>query len=188
MESKSVRAFIAVRVPASERLREALGRLSALGRAVKTVEPDNLHVTLKFLGETSSSLLPAVSDTIRHTVKDQPPMRMRLVGMSAFPHVNRPSVIWVGLEHAVPLIHVATLLDGELQSLNFRPEEKAFQPHVTLARVKRKPPPQLKSIIAEYQEADFGELVVSSIDLFRSELRPEGPVYTVLHSVPLSGQ
>ena len=183
-----VRTFIAVRVPAFEPLKEVLQKLSGLGKCIKTVEPGNLHVTLKFLGDTEPSVLPVIHDTIRQVAQQFPPMSMQVAGIGAFPHVNRPSVIWAGLDHAVPLIHVANLLDAELESLNFSREKRPFQPHLTLARVKRKPPPQLKSIIAQFQETEFGELKVSEIELFRSELRPEGPIYTVLHSAPLCGR
>jgi len=185
MMAQPIRAFIAVKVPASEELRAVLRELASLGRAVKPVEPENLHVTLKFLGNTDPGLTSAICDIMRRAVRGQPPLRMPVSGLGVFPHVARPSVIWAGLEQAMPLVHVAATLDSELAGLNFEPEKRPLQPHVTLARIKRRPPPQLKTLIAQYQGTAFGEVTVSAIELFQSELRPEGPRYTVLASVPL---
>ncbi|NOX53355.1 MAG: RNA 2',3'-cyclic phosphodiesterase [Planctomycetes bacterium] len=180
-----IRAFIAVKVPPSDALRAVLRKLAGLGNAIKAVEPENLHVTLKFLGDTDPGLTSTICDIMRSAVRGQPQLRMPVSGMGAFPHVARPSVIWAGLEQAMPLVHVAATLDSELVGLNFEPEKRPLQPHVTLARVKRRPPPQLKALLAQHQNADFGEVTVTAIELFQSELRREGPRYTVLASVPL---
>ena len=183
--AETIRAFIAVKVPASEALRAVLRELDRLGKAVKAVDPENLHVTLKFLGDTDPRLTSTICDVMRSAVQGQPQLRMPVSGLGAFPHMARPSVIWAGLEQAMPLVHVAATLDSELVGLNFEPEKRPLQPHVTLARIKRRPPPQLKALLAQYQNATFGEVTVSAIELFQSELRREGPRYTVLASVPL---
>ena len=76
--------------------------------------------------------------------------------------------------------------DRQLQTLGFAREDRPFRPHVTLARIKSRPPEELKTLVLTHEDTDFGEFPVAAIELIQSELRPNGPVYTVLNTVQLS--
>ena len=184
--SKMARLFIGVRVETTRPLSKALDELGVMGRAVKPVAEKNLHVTLKFLGENDLDLVPEISRVMQQVAATKPESDIRLVGLGAFPHAQRPSVIWAGMQNAETLIEVAAGLDKQLRPLGFGRDKKAFQPHLTLARVRSKPPPELASMLAELRERQFGVVSVSRVQLFQSELQPHGPQYTVLATAEFS--
>lgn len=186
-EGLTVRAFIAVKVPPTPALEQVAARLGQLGRPVKGVAADNLHVTLKFLGKTERDKLPRIVEILRTVVEPKTAFEMPIIGVGAFPHRGRPSVVWAGLENAETLAEMADELEQELEPLGFAPEKRKFHAHVTLARVKAKPPAELHALFEEHESTDFGRARVESVELFQSELTPEGPRYTVIESVPLSG-
>ena len=180
------RLFIGIRVEAARPLSKALEKLGAMGRAVKPVAEKNLHVTLKFLGETDLDLVPEIGRVMQQVAARKPESNIPLVGLGAFPHAQRPSVIWAGMQNAETLIEVAAGFDEQLRPLGFGRDKKAFQPHLTLARVRSKPPPELASMLEELHERQFGVVSVSSVQLFQSELQPDGPQYTVLATAEFS--
>lgn len=153
-----------------------------MGRAVKPVSADNLHVTLNFLGDTDPTLVPRITDVIAESIADRSTVEVRIVGIGAFPNVGRPSVVWAGLRNAEVLVDIKTELDDRLEPFGFRPEKRSFTPHLTLARVRSRPPNELHSFIMENQETEFGHATVRSVELFESELTPSGPRYNVLSS------
>ena len=183
--SEAIRTFIAVKIEPSRSLRKVLARLAMLGRAVKPIDADDLHLTLKFLGETEPGLIPQLSDCIQAAIANHSAFSMQLMGLGAFPHVRRPSVIWVGLHGAEPLIELAGALEQLVEPLGFEPERREFHPHITVARIRSKPPVDLAAMLDEEQVTDFGTADVSSIELYQSELRREGPRYTVLSKTEL---
>ena len=180
------RLFIGVRVKTTRPLRKTLEKLGTIGRIVKPVAEKNLHVTLKFLDETDLDLVPEISRVMQQVAATKPESDIPLVGLGAFPHAQRPSVIWAGMQNAEMLIEVATRLDKQLRPLGFGRDKKAFQPHLTLARVRSKPPPELASMLAELRERQFGVVSVSRVQLFQSVLQLHGPQYTVLATAEFS--
>ena len=184
--SQPIRLFIAVKVPSPPSLRKILKHLEAMGRPVKPVSADNLHVTLKFLGDTNPTRIPVISDAVSEAVEKEKTFEGHIVGLGAFPRIQRPSVIWAGLENAEPLIRIAKSLEKELSELGFHPEQKPFHPHLTLARIKSKPPAELAELLNENSTTDFGVVSISRVELFQSELQPNGPRYTVLASAELT--
>ncbi|MCH7685434.1 MAG: RNA 2',3'-cyclic phosphodiesterase [Planctomycetes bacterium] len=184
--SKPLRLFIAVKVLSTPSLRKVLKHLETMGRPVKPVSADNLHVTLKFLGDTNPTRVPEISNAVSEAVDGEKTFEGQIVGLGAFPRIQRPSVIWAGLENGEPLKRIAESLETMLSGLNFHPEQKPFHPHLTLARIKSKPPPELAELLNENQTTDFGVVSISSVELFQSELQPNGPRYTVLASAKLT--
>ncbi len=186
--SKPLRLFIAVKVPSPPSLRKVLKHLETMGRPVKPVSADNLHVTLKFLGDTNPARIPEIRNAVSEAVHGEKSFETHIVGLGAFPRIQRPSVIWAGLENGEPLIKIAESLETKLSGLGFHPEHKPFHPHLTLARIKSKPPPELAELLNENQTTEFGVVSISSVELFQSELQPNGPRYTVLASAVLSSE
>ncbi|MBT4865183.1 MAG: RNA 2',3'-cyclic phosphodiesterase [Planctomycetaceae bacterium] len=185
--SDTARLFIAVKIAPSRPLRKIVARLGMLGRIVKPIDADNLHLTLKFLGETELALTPQISQCVEAAAAEHESFSMQLVGLGAFPHVRRPSVVWVGLQGAEPLVEIASELERLLQPLGFEQERRAFHPHVTVARIRSKPPRELATVLETEQSTEFGSADVTSVELYQSELRSAGPRYTVLSKVEFAG-
>ncbi len=183
--SETVRVFIAVEIPTTPKLRNFERKLATMGRAVKPVAVGRLHATLQFLGDVDVDVIPLVTETLERTVKDYSAFTLRMVGLGAFPRIERPSVVWAGIEDAEPLIGISRNLATELESLGFAADPKPFHPHATLARVRSRPPQDLAALFAEHASTEFGTAVIEDVRLFESELHPDGPRYTVLHVAKL---
>jgi RNA 2',3'-cyclic 3'-phosphodiesterase len=183
--SDSIRCFIAIKIPGLGPLRKVLKELAAMGRALKTVEPDNLHVTLKFLGNTDVNIIPDLRLLLERAARARGPCVLTLNGVGVFPHAQRPNVVWAGLEGAQTLVELAAELETGLEHHDFARENRPFVPHLTLARVKMKPPDSLRDLLSRHAKTEFGTATIDQIELIRSELGPEGSRYTVLATVPL---
>lgn len=188
---QSYRLFIAVDLPAD--VRRALGRLAAdldkqLPRAsVRWVAPAAMHLTLAFLGDWPVVQLAAVEAQLDALAARHAPIALRLGGAGCFPNADRPRVIWVGLNAAPPaqraLAALKRDLDAGLQTLGWKADERPFQPHLTLGRVKSALPP--RALPAQIDVPALA-LPVGALHLMCSELQPAGPRYSVLHSVTLA--
>ncbi|QDU36581.1 2'-5'-RNA ligase [Maioricimonas rarisocia] len=178
--AENVRCFIAAKIPATPPLREVLEALGEMGRAVKPVSADNLHVTLKFFGDVPREQTAAIGRTLQEVTASVEAFEVTLKGLGAFPHPGRPSVIWAGMDEAEPLIQLAAELEDQLESQGFVRESRPFHPHLTLARIKARPPESLRGLLQQCESSEFGAAHIDHVDLYESELRREGPVYTVL--------
>ena len=175
-----MRTFIAVRIAHTPGLRRVHSRLSELGDRFRPVSLDNLHLTLKFLGETSPSQLSEIDSIARQVAENRVAMPVQLWGLGAFPHERRPSVVWVGFHQAEPLCHMATELETKLVPCGFSAEGREFQPHLTLLRVKSRPPEALFTLLADEAQTDFGMVEIAHLELIESELARNGSRYTTL--------
>ncbi len=183
--SATVRAFIAVPVPSPPPLREVLGELTALGRPVKSVAAENLHVTVKFLGNTDTSWIARIGPLLEEIAFQTAAFDVTLRGLGVFPKPSRPSVIWTGMTPPEPMTQLAGAVEGALVEFGFAPESRTFQPHITVARVKHRPPPELSALLDRHEATEFATFRVSEIVLMQSELSPQGPRYTPLITAKL---
>jgi 2'-5' RNA ligase len=183
------RAFIAVEMGELPELRQLHSELKKLEPGMKAVDLGQLHVTLKFLGDTEESLVPKLDEVMRSATGGIAPFIVRLHGSGTFPQKGNARVVWVGLEGTEPLAIIASRLEGSLRELGFEPEGRAFQPHLTLARVKdpRASTPAI-TLAENYATADFGSVNVDRILLKKSVLGPKGPTYTTVITSPLACQ
>jgi 2'-5' RNA ligase len=181
----SFRAFVAVDVECGERLLEVLGELQGFGRSLKPVSPGNVHVTLKFLGDTEEGSLPELERAMVEAVRGIAPFRVRLVGTGAFPNVRNPRVVWAGMEGAEPLTRAANALEEGCEPLGFRRERRAFSPHLTLARVREGYRVDLTEFLSGHEGEELGSFTVEAIKLKRSVLTPSGPIYSDVLDVRL---
>jgi 2'-5' RNA ligase len=189
-----IRAFIAIELDdalyrALADLQTQLGRERA-ARGVRWVASDNIHVTLKFLGDVESSRLPDLRRALADACAGAPPFTLTLSGVGAFPNTRRPNVLWVGAEGQVEIAaQLARQIDAACAALGFAREERPFAPHLTLGRVKRDASPNdrqsIGAMIANAQVGALGDLRVERVSMMRSELKPGGSVYTRLYVVEL---
>jgi 2'-5' RNA ligase len=186
--SDTIRCFLALKIPAESALRRALKELSEMGRALKAVEPENLHVTLKFIAAAEPDLIPEIQAIAAAAAGRQHRSQLTLSGLGVFPNAQRPNVVWAGIEGpgAQTLSALAQDLEASLEAIGLTRENRPFAPHLTLARVKAKPPDALRALLARHAKTNFGTAPVDEILLIRSELRPEGSQYTVLERCPLA--
>lgn len=192
---ESLRLFFAV--PLEEALRDAacdlqqrLARACRPGPRVKWVERDNLHLTLKFLGERPADVLEEIGRVAGEVAVSAAPLTLEVGGVGCFPPRGAPRTIWLGLLRECPeLEELAQALDRALAAAGLaEPEERAFRPHFTLGRVKeRGGAGELRRAIAALAEAPVGTMTVEHLDLLSSELTPRGPVYTECRRFRLGG-
>jgi 2'-5' RNA ligase len=151
-----------------------------------------MHLTLQFLGDTPAGRLDAVTRAMEAATLGVPPITMTTGGLGCFPNLRRPRVVWVRIvEPSGHLAQLKAALDRELEPLGFQPERRPFSPHLTLGRVHkraaREDARQLGQVIESTALAEVGCMTAQAIHLIRSDLRPSGPVYTVLARLPFKG-
>lgn len=184
----SFRAFISADLPRVPSLESLLADLHAASRDLNVVSGEQLHLTLKFLGDTEEGLVPEIVSAMREAATGIPPLEIRIRGTGAFPNLARPRVVWVGLEGADPLSRAAKSLNENLRALGFEAETRAWSPHVTVGRVRGpRGLAQAQAILRAHEEEVFAEARIEEIRLKKSVLRPQGPEYTTVERVPLSG-
>ncbi|MCL6451351.1 MAG: RNA 2',3'-cyclic phosphodiesterase [Acetobacteraceae bacterium] len=159
-----------------------LRRLAALAPAVKWVEPENLHFTLKFLGEVEEGRLEKVKAALGQALAGKAAFGLELCGAGAFPNLRRPRVVWLGAGAGRDRLgELAEAVESALAPLGFPREARAFSPHLTLGRARQ--PGAAGALAAELEAAGsrpWGELKVDRVVLMQSTLTPRGPIYTPL--------
>jgi len=182
------RGFIAIDVPSTPALDAFAGNLRKASPALKVVATDQLHLTLKFLGETEEGLVPDVRTAMAEAVGDLSPFEIRVNGTGAFPSLGRMNVIWVAVDGAEPIRRVAEALQVGLESLGFPREDRPWKAHVTIARVKgHRDLDRARRLVEAHASDAFGSHTVDTIHLKKSVLTPQGARYTVVDTVPFSG-
>jgi len=185
----ALRAFVAVNLDPD--LRDAFvrvqERLKATRADVGWVRPENLHLTLKFLGAVEEVRLSQVEEAVAVGVRGYGAFRLVFGSVGAFPGTRTARVVWIGLsEGAEALAALHSRVEATLQPLGFAREERPFTAHLTLGRVRgpgRRE--QLAAALISMPSEPQGEMVVRRIDLMRSDLSPGGARYSVLRSFPL---
>jgi 2'-5' RNA ligase len=177
----SFRAFISVDIERNEGVESLQAGLRKTGANLKLVDLNNIHLTLKFLGNTDEALVPKIKNIMEEGVANMAPFELELRGVGAFPNVNRMQVLWVGTRNAEGLGDLASYLQDELDQLGFKKEKRRFSPHITLARVRSgRNLDAVRAVLGEYTEERFGVQTIDRIRLKKSDLRPSGPIYTVV--------
>ncbi|HOG48172.1 MAG TPA: RNA 2',3'-cyclic phosphodiesterase [Anaerolineae bacterium] len=190
----TIRAFIAIELDAP--LRAALGELQGrlkrapLGRLGRWVDPGGIHLTLKFLGDVSTSQLPELRQALQRAAGEVLPFDVALAGLGCFPNTRQPRVIWVGVDEPTgALKRLQCAVERELGAIGFPPEGRAFTPHLTLARVRDQVASleraELGAWVQQQSVGRVGAMCAAELALMQSQLRPGGAVYTCLEAAPL---
>jgi len=191
-----VRAFIAVEMPPElqKRLAEVQDRLRRELRdlPIRWVRPESIHLTLKFLGMVPASHVDEIVAALRGLTLERGPFTFVVEGIGCFPDLRHPRVIWVGISDPTrALTAFQRLVESSMQKLGYPPEDRPYQPHLTLGRVSRDATPAHYRRIAEVIERTtverLGEVRAAEITLMRSDLHPQGAIYTPIARLPLRG-
>ena len=215
-----IRAFIAVTLAPSvveeiAKVQAALRRADGEPGAVRWTRVENMHLTLKFLGNIDQHQVAPILTRLRHVGRDCPAFQVEARQLGGFPSLGRPRIIWAGLhdtandaalqgEKHSPLPGLSKAIETALSELDFPVEQRAFRPHITLGRVRsQRGWERILPLVQDYRHTAFGTSVIDRISLYRSDLRPQasvitqetrgrsrvplptGAIYTALGSVPL---
>jgi RNA 2',3'-cyclic 3'-phosphodiesterase len=191
------RAFVAVLLDEATRRAVAaqVDRLRPLSKAVAWVPPHNLHLTLRFLGDQTEAQLTEVVPALEEAASGVPTFTLSLRGLGAFPGLDHPRTLWVGVSEGVPEVQRLQARVAEtLERRGVPIEARAWQAHVTIGRVtddkrwRREGMAELRSAVIRGAATALGTMAVTSIALMRSDLYNSGARYTGIASVPLSSE
>ncbi len=180
------RGFIAIDIPQNKKIQHLLDSLHNTTANIKLVELENIHITLKFLGETKEEQIESIENIMAESVQTVSPFTMVLKGTGVFPNEKYVKILWVGLEHTEPLISIVDTLNEKLSLLGFQRETKPFSAHLTIGRMKSATGKgEVLEILHQYIDTKFAEIPVISIKLKRSILTPQGPIYSIKKEIKL---
>jgi 2'-5' RNA ligase len=187
-----LRVFIAVEIPLSirqairdntESMREALGSL------IRWVPTENMHLTLKFIGDVSPANVELLSQMLTAETKGSAPFQMQIGGLGSFPGSRRARVIWIGIQAPPGLASLQHGIESATTRLGYEPETRPFSPHLTIGRVRQQvsagEQQQIRTALERTQVGDLGIAGITAVHLFKSDLQPTGSIYTRLFSAPL---
>jgi 2'-5' RNA ligase len=184
--SETIRSFIAFDIDNESVIKqfsEAQTTLVNTGADLKLVKPQNIHMTMRFLGNIS----PPMVDSIHEEMKkiSFAPFNVEIKGLGVFPKIKYARVIWAGIRKgADELTNVFNQLEPLLRKLGFKPDSKGFSPHLTIARVKTgRNKAELIQRIQELADYEFGIVRADCLRLKKSVLTPKGPIYSTLREV-----
>lgn len=176
-----VRAFVALELPPGirERLKEEQAKLRGCSARLTFVDPDLIHITLRFLGEVPEKDLPRLGDALRSVPFRPFPVT---IGTITVNNPRRPHTVWCTVSDGGEGKKLFNLVEEALVPLGFERETRGFTPHATLARVKA-PDPSLFSVLRALDKASYGDCMINGMKLKKSTLTPRGPVYEDLVEV-----
>lgn len=188
-----LRAFIAIEVPA-EMQRAIADSTTALKSAlpkplIRWVVPQNVHLTLKFLGDVSPAALEKLAEALKLEAASHGAFSISVGGLGAFPNPRRPRVIWIGLEAPQDLKVLQHEVETIAARLGYPPEERPFSSHLTIGRVGQNVSSmdmqRIRSMLDSTRIGSLGFLRVQAVHVFKSDLLPGGSVYTHLYALPM---
>lgn len=181
-----IRSFIAFDID-DENVVRNLSKVQSMllntGANLKLVKPENIHITIRFLGGIPSGIIERIYSEMSKVTFS--PFDVEIKGLGAFPNLRRINVIWAGVKRgANELRNIYYQLEPNIQKLGFRPDSKGFSPHITIARVRSgKKRSELANLIREFENYEFGVFRVKCLRLKKSILTPQGPIYSTLREV-----
>jgi 2'-5' RNA ligase len=188
---RKIRTFVAFALPGQvlERLRKHADRLKARRLPVRWVKPENIHLTVKFLGDIRPSEVDPVFQAMRATAAACRAANLSAGGLGVFPGIKKPRVLWVGVTGELEaLSRVHADLETRLEQAGFPREKRPFKSHLTLGRFKEGVDPKsLAEILGSCSDISPAPFEARELTLYKSDLKPSGAVYTELKSVCLAG-
>ena len=182
------RTFFAIDIPSDNIIAGVLPDIKnkLQGEKIKWIPSDQLHLTLKFLGDTPENTIPGIISALSGLLGKIPVMTLQLYSVGLFKNLNNPRIIWIGIQPCPPLHRAVKILNERILPFGFAADETDFVPHLTIGRVKEiKQKEKLGKLIEKYQQESFGTVSITEILFYESILKPEGPVYLPLKRFPL---
>jgi len=185
-----MRTFIAIDLP--QEIKTSLAKLQDQLKQsyadVKWVKPDNIHLTLKFLGEVDETKLESVIQETEAVAKNNPGFKIQIESLGSFPKIDFPRVVWVGVKQgSAETKKIAKELESSLEKIGFAKEDRPFSSHITIGRTRSSKNQRTLSDELKKLEDKFtaGEFMAEKITLYKSTLSPQGPTYEALREISL---
>ena len=186
-----IRAFIAVEIdsPNKQKLSELIALFKKTDTDVKWVNENQMHLTLKFLGNIEEIKVQEVSRALESIIKDFKKFTISFSKIGAFPNINKPRVVWVAIDEGKGTLKLlADKIESRLEKIGFEKEKREFKAHLTLGRVKSlKNISQLTEVIQKTGFQSQDKIKISALILFQSTLAPKGAIYAPLAEIKLPG-
>jgi RNA 2',3'-cyclic 3'-phosphodiesterase len=187
-----IRTFLAVNISVAIRRRavELQKKLRQSEVDATWTEPENMHVTMQFLGDVDDALIPEVCQRVISTAAAFAPFQMSLAQAGAFPSLGRPRTVWIGVDEGhQELVDLQFALQESLVEMRFPRERRTYKPHLTIARIREGGPRQqrLSELITHYEDFKTESCAVAEAIIFSSYLERSGPTYQVMGRAPLHG-
>ena len=186
---EKVRTFIAIKLTPEiiSNISKVQEELKRSGAEVRWVKPENIHLTLKFLGHITKEELERVKLITREALNPFMPFEVSISGLGAFPVIKHPRVIWAGIDKGKErLKEVASHIEESLAKIGFAKEKRTFSPHLTLGRAKSaKGRERLITALTRSEATNLGKISADKVSIMKSQLTPHGPIYTTLEEIPL---
>ena len=184
----NLRLFIAIDIPEpiKREIGELMNMLNKHDADMKWIKPDNMHLTLKFLGSTPDTLVTEIRESLLPIVSSYEPFYITIQSTGVFPGEKHPRVLWIGIVDSDLLKALRDRIESTLSLLGFQRDDKVFSPHLTLGRVRSQR--GMISLVKElslFRDKRFGDFLVDQVKLMKSELKPKGAEYTCLYTIPL---
>ena len=159
-------------------------------KVIKWVDANNMHLTLKFMGETPANQLEPIKRAMQQVVNTFPIFEIAIENLGMYPNAKKPRVVWLGISGEKNLISLHKQIDQALKEIGIQPERRPFSPHLTVGRVRRSVDPESVIIVgktlSEFKVSTLGRVTINEVVYYQSELTPQGPNYTILQSTPLN--
>jgi len=182
-----IRTFIAVKLPdhVIRRLSECQQDLKKHNMRIKWTRPENIHLTLKFLGDIHPDDVGPVRQVIEASVEEFGPIKLCVRGVGVFPGIRRPRILWTGISGQTDVLEkLHQAIDAGLNTLGFAKDERRFTGHLTLGRFRGYLDSELLiDVMKTYTDMVSDEFLVNTVHVYKSDLKPSGPVYTNLSSL-----
>ncbi len=188
---QTIRSFIAIPLAADVRRSAVrlMGRLRQVDDGIRWVPTDNLHLTLKFLGEVGNTDIPRVCDTLHGIARELEPFELLFTGTDGFPDIDRPRVLVSKIDDTSgSLIRLVSRLESDLAELGFKPEPRDYRPHLTLGRTGKRSRYAGAEVVQRLQaqrDKPLGRMVADTIQVFASFMDKGGPTYQVMDTIEL---
>lgn len=187
-----MRLFVAIDIP--ESLKEEINNFIFSNyrlvdkNKINWVKKENLHITLKFIGEIDKELLPKVEERLSFCSKDKRWFKVKLEGVGVFPKINSARVLWIGVkEEENYIFDLAQRIEDELAKLNIEKEKREFRTHLTVGRIKvLRDRESIDSFVKKFSKKSFGVFEVDGFVLYESVLKSEGAEYSVVKKFSFS--
>lgn len=188
----TIRAFLAIETPIDIQinLKNIIARLNLpANHSVRWVKADNIHLTLKFYGETPKEKIELLVTKMQQELKDYLPMQLTVSGIGAFPNLSRPRVFWCGIQAGNELVEIQKRIDSISSAFGFPQENRPFSPHLTLGRVNDRAEfeevRRVSELIRSSSVETIGAIQVSRLTIFSSKLSPGGSIYSPVFHINL---
>ena len=177
------RTFIAIKIPFKKQTLEEIQQIKTelKDEKIKWVESWNLHLTIKFLGETEENKIEETIVKLNENLQSIRKFDIKIHTLGIFGPLNNPKVIWIGIDRSDYLQDIKNIIDNALNDLGFNFDNNIFKPHLTIGRIKYiKDKARLKEIIERYKDYEFDFIKVDKVFFYESQLTQKGPIYRVI--------